>query len=82
MNKQEQEPTFEQAVKRLEEIVEKLEEGRVPLDESLQLFEEGVKLSRFCNNKLEEIERKIEILTKNGKGDLITEEFDNNDDLI
>jgi exodeoxyribonuclease VII small subunit len=82
LNKQEQEPTFEQAVKRLEEIVEKLEEGRVPLDESLQLFEEGVKLSRFCNNKLEEIERKIEILTKNGKGDLITEEFDNNDDLI
>ena len=59
-----------------EEIVEKLEEGKVPLDESLQLFEEGVKLSRFCNAKLEEIERKIEILTKTESGKLKTTPFD------
>lgn len=78
MSKKDDEVTFEQAVKRLEEIVEKLEEGQVPLDESLQLFEEGVKLSRFCNAKLEEIERKIEILTKTESGKLKATPFDEN----
>jgi len=72
----EKEMTFELAVKRLEEIVEKLEEGQAALDESLQLFEEGVKLSRFCNSKLEEIERKIEILTRGEDGELRPEPFE------
>ena len=76
MTKQEKEPTFEEAVKRLEEIVTKLEEGRAPLDESLKLFEEGVKLSSFCNSKLEEIERKIEILTKSENGTIRRQAFD------
>jgi exodeoxyribonuclease VII small subunit len=49
--------------------VGKLEEGNVPLDESLKLFEEGIKLSRFCGNKLEEIERKIEVLTNETDAD-------------
>lgn len=76
MSAKEKELTFEQSIGRLEEIVEKLEAGQVPLDESLKLFEEGVRLSRFCNTKLEEIERKIEILTKGEGGELKAEQFD------
>lgn len=69
---------FEAAVARLEQIVEQLETGDLPLDDSLNLFEEGVKLSRFCNTKLEEVERKIEILTKerDADGNLVTEPFE------
>jgi len=61
---------FEEALPELESIVKKLEEGDLSLDESLRLFEEGVRLSRYCNQKLEEAEKKIEILMKNEKGDL------------
>lgn len=60
---------FEQALKRLEKIVEELEKGELSLDESLKRYEEGIKLSRFCNNKLEETERKVALLTKNEKGE-------------
>ena len=66
MSKKNEEMSFEVAVSRLQEIVEKLEQGQTPLDDSLQLFEEGVKLSRYCHNKLDEIERKIEVLSKEG----------------
>jgi exodeoxyribonuclease VII small subunit len=55
--------SFEEALTRLEQIIEKLETGQASLDESLALFEEGVRLSRYCGGKLEEIERKIEVLT-------------------
>ena len=51
--------TYEQATKRLEEIVARLEQGSVSLDESMQLYEEGVKLSEFCLNKLETAKQKI-----------------------
>ena len=61
-------PDFETALKRLEEIVKKLENGELSLDSALQLFEEGIKLSRFCNTKLEEAERRVEILVKNSSG--------------
>ena len=74
-NKSEQ-PTFEESIKRLEEIVAKLEEGQVPLDESLKLFEEGVGLSRQCNARLEEIERRIEILVKGEDGELEARPFE------
>jgi len=60
---------FEQALKRLEEIVEELEKGNLSLDESLKRYEEGIKLSRFCTKKLEETERKVELLTKNKNGE-------------
>ena len=59
---------FEEAMKRLEEIVQKLEEGNLTLEKSLELFEEGVKLSRFCTKKLEEAHTKIDLLTKNPAG--------------
>ena len=65
---------FEKALKRLEEIVEKLEEGDLDLDQSLKLFEEGVKLSKVCNKRLSEAQKKIEILTKEN-GELKTEPF-------
>jgi exodeoxyribonuclease VII small subunit len=61
-------PDFETALKRLEEIVKKLENGELSLDSALQLFEEGIKLSRFCHTKLEEAERRVEILVKNTSG--------------
>ncbi len=61
-------PGFEETLARLEEIVRKLEGGETPLDESLGLFEEGVKLVRLCRDKLDEAERKITVLTKNGEG--------------
>jgi exodeoxyribonuclease VII small subunit len=59
-------PDFETALKRLEEIVKKLENGELSLDSALELFEEGIKLSRFCHTKLEQAERRVEILLKDG----------------
>jgi len=61
-------PDFETALKRLEEIVKKLEGGDLTLDSSLELFEEGVHLSRLCHLKLGQAERRVEILPKNSEG--------------
>ncbi len=58
--------TFEQAIKRLEEIVAELEEGNLPLEESLKIYEEGVELTKFCSTKLNETEDKIKTLVKTG----------------
>ncbi len=58
--------TFEQAIKRLEEIVAELEEGNLPLEESLKIYEEGVELTKFCSAKLNETEDKIKTLVKTG----------------
>ena len=55
---------FEDTLDKLEKIVSKLEEGDLPLEESLKLFEEGIRLSRLCNQKLDEAEKKVEILLK------------------
>ena len=61
-------PSFEESLKKLESIVNKLEKGDLSLDESLKLFEEGVGLSAACKKELEEAEGKVEILLKrNGK---------------
>jgi exodeoxyribonuclease VII small subunit len=59
---------FEEALKRLEAIVRDLEGGDLPLEESLKIFEEGVRLTRHCARKLDEAERKVEILLKDKKG--------------
>lgn len=64
---------FERAIKRLETIVEQLEDGQLDLEKSLKLFEEGIKLARFCAEKLQEAEQKIEMLTAEHEG-LLTEE--------
>lgn len=61
---------FEDALERLESIVEELENGELSLEESLSIFEEGIKLSRLCTKQLDEIERKIEVLIKGEDGEL------------
>jgi len=71
---------FESNLKQLEEIVVKLEGGDLTLDQSLELFEEGVKISRFCNAKLEEAERKVETLIKGADGALVEVPFAEGDD--
>ena len=58
---------FEGAIAELEVIVKKLEEGDLPLETSLQLYERGVQLSRFCHARLEDAERRIEILNERGQ---------------
>jgi exodeoxyribonuclease VII small subunit len=58
---------FEAAVAELEGIVKKLEEGDLPLEKSLELYERGVQLSRFCHTRLEEAERRIEVLDERGE---------------
>jgi exodeoxyribonuclease VII small subunit len=61
-------PKFEDCLQRLEEVVNQLERGEVPLEQALKLFEEGVQLSNSCRKELEEAEGKVEILLKqNGK---------------
>jgi len=55
-------PTFEEALRRLEEIVEKLESGELSLEESMALFEEGVSLTRTCGRQLEQAEQKVSTL--------------------
>lgn len=56
--------SFEEALKELEEIADNLEQGELPLEESLKAFERGTALSRYCHQRLEEAEQKIEILQK------------------
>ena len=58
---------FEAAIAELEGIVKKLEEGDLPLEKSLELYERGVQLSRFCHARLEEAERRIEVLDERGE---------------
>ncbi len=67
---------FEEAMNKLEKIVSKLEKGDIPLEESLKLFEEGIRLSRFCNQKLDEAEKRVEILLKDKEGVLKPQPFD------
>lgn len=68
--KNDQEPvSFEAGLKELEGIVKQLESGEAKLEESLLLFERGVKLSRYCSKKLEEAEKKIDMLVKDSRGE-------------
>ena len=71
---------FEKAFQDLEKIVQRLESEELPLDESLRLFEEGIRLSRFCNQKLEEVEKKIELILFDAKGEPRVEPFESEED--
>jgi exodeoxyribonuclease VII small subunit len=66
---------FESNLKLLEEIVSKLEGGDLTLDQALAFFEEGVKISRYCNAKLGEAERKVETLIKSADGSVVEVPF-------
>ena len=64
------EKSFESSLAELEQIVTKLEDGDLPLEESLELFEKGIKLSRECRERLTTAERRIQVLMKNANGEL------------
>ncbi len=68
--------TFEEMIEELESIVETLEKGEIPLDESVALFEKGVKLSAKCHNRLDKAEQKITMLTENEDGTVSASVFD------
>jgi exodeoxyribonuclease VII small subunit len=68
-------PTFEQSLKQLETIVEQLEKGDLPLEDSLKLFEQGVDLSAVCKKELDEAESKVQTLIKQRDGSFKTEPF-------
>jgi len=70
------EEKFEKALNRLEGIVSKLEGGDLDLEDSLKLFEEGIRLSRLCSQKLDEAERKVEILLRDREGVLRAQPFE------
>lgn len=72
--------TFEKALSRLEAVVNRLESGDLPLEESLRLFEEGVHLSKLCTERLEEAERRIALLVKNDRGEVVEVPFEEPDD--
>lgn len=73
---------FDEALMKLENIVEQLEDGDLSLEESLAIFEEGIKLARLCTTKLDEVERRIEMLIKGEDDELKIVPFDegSNDD--
>lgn len=71
---------FEQAMARLEAIVGELENGDLPLDESLKIFEEGIRLSKNCLKVLEEAERKVEVLVQDKNGKKSLRAFSSGDD--
>ncbi|MHC1610398.1 MAG: exodeoxyribonuclease VII small subunit [Candidatus Methanospirareceae archaeon] len=71
-----EEITFEDAMKRLEEIVEALGEGNLSLEDSMKIFQEGMELCKICNKKLDEAEYKVEKVMEKEGGELSVEEFE------
>jgi len=67
--------SFEKAMARLEEIVERLESGQASLDETIRLFEEGKKLGQECRRQLSEVEKKIEMIVEKEGGEIETVDF-------
>ena len=74
--------TFEQSLKELEKIVQELESGDLPLEEAVKKFEEGIQLSKFCSEKLDETERRITMLVKNSQGNLSEEPLVSDDEKL
>jgi exodeoxyribonuclease VII small subunit len=67
--------TFEKAMKKLEQIVRELESGDQPLEKSIKKFEEGVQLSKFCSEKLDETEQRVTLLLKDQTGNVFEKPF-------
>jgi len=67
---------FEEALKKLEKIVDELEDGNIPLDDALGKYEEGIRLSKMCAKKLEAAKKKVEILLKSEDGSVELKPFD------
>lgn len=77
MAKSKNAPTFEEALKRIEEIVRSLDDGTAELDRSLELYEEGIGLVRLCSSMLDNAEKKIKILQSGDDGELVEKDFEN-----
>ncbi|HEY1265618.1 MAG TPA: exodeoxyribonuclease VII small subunit [Candidatus Binatia bacterium] len=71
---------FETAIEELEKVVERLESGELSLEDSLAAFEDGIRLVKFCNQKLTEVEKKIELLMKDKEGKLQLRAFERRND--
>ncbi len=67
---------FEEAMKKLEKIVEELENGELSLDEAMKKYQEGIELSRLASQKLESAKKKIDLLVKNKKGEFELKPFE------
>ncbi len=67
--------SYEEAIIELEGIVKRLERGELSLEESLEAFQSGIELTKYCNTKLDEMEKKITILLENEKGEIKEEDF-------
>lgn len=67
---------FEEAISKLEDIVKQLESGDAPLDQSLALFEQGIKLSKSCQKMLDDAEKKVSVLLTNDDGEIKKQDFD------
>lgn len=80
--KEENDQKFEQSFRELEDIVTRLEGEELSLDESLALFEKGIRLSRFCHEKLEQVEKKIELILADARGEPKIEPFPSEGDTI
>jgi exodeoxyribonuclease VII small subunit len=74
-NGQEQPRTFEASLEALEQIVQQLEGGDLPLEKSLELFEQGIRLSRECQERLSQAERRIEVLMRDNQGRPVAKAF-------
>lgn len=70
---------FEKSIEELKKIIEKLESGNIPLDDSLALFEKGVKILNSANKKLGDMQKKVEILVKDSEGNIKQQKFDIDD---
>lgn len=80
MNKEEL--SFEEAMKRLEAIASELEGDKLALEDSLKLYEEGIRLIRYCNTMLEGAERKIKMIGINAEGELEEKDFTASSELL
>lgn len=74
------EKSFEESLRKLEQIVDQLEAGDLSLEKSLDLFEQGVRLSRECQKRLDDAERKVEILLKGSGGTVEASAFDESEE--
>lgn len=72
--------SFENAITELEEVVEKLEKGELSLDDSIEVFQKGIELSKYCNKRLDEVEKKISVLIEAENGELQEKEFSNSEE--
>lgn len=75
VEEKQEELSFEAALTRLEEVLNALEHGDLPLEEAMRAFEEGARLVRFCHQKLDEVEKRVELLLKDETGRFFTRPF-------